>query len=60
MLILLALLNLPAEEQGIYLETSSVLTVILFVWQAPKASATQEGLNQQQYASSLMNVTTNT
>lgn len=42
MLILLVLLNLPAEEHGIYLETSSVFTVILFVWQAPKAGATQK------------------
>lgn len=43
MLILLVLLNMPPEEQGIYLEISSVFTVILFVWQAPKASATQKG-----------------
>lgn len=42
MLILLVLLNLPAEEQGTHLEISSVFTVIHFVWQAPKASATQK------------------
>lgn len=42
MLILLVLLNLPAEEQGIYLKTSSAFTVTLFVQQTPKASATQK------------------